>query len=302
MTIRNAAPSDLDRLMELEMLTFPAAEAAEPATFAYRIAHFGEWFLVAEEEGRIVGFINARPTSDPVIMDGLYETHDLPIGKSLAILCLETDPVRQRRGVAGMLLREIIERARNAGMQSLVLACKNHLIPYYAKFGFAVAGVSASAHGGAKWNDMTLDLKTAQDMIEYRTNEPIAAQTLAALYRSVGWEGYADRPDALAQAARRSVFSAAAWESGHLVGFMRVVGDGAFIAYIQDILVRPDRQRSGVGSRLLQLALKSCSDIRQIVLLTDDTPQTRAFYEKNGFSEPDRLGLVSYVRFNPQTR
>jgi GNAT superfamily N-acetyltransferase len=143
--------------MELETLTFPAAEAAEPATFAYRIAHFGEWFLVAEEEGRIVGFINARPTADPAITDALYEANMLPAGKSLAILCLETDPASQRRGVAGMLLREIIERARGVGMQALVLACKDRLIPYYATFGFAVAGVSASAHGGARWNDMTLN-------------------------------------------------------------------------------------------------------------------------------------------------
>lgn len=136
-------------------------------------------------------------------------------------------------------------------------------------------------------------------MIEYRKNEPVDPQTLAALYRSVGWECYANRPDALAAAARRSVFSAAAWENGDLVGFIRVVGDGAFIAYIQDILVCPHRQRSGIGTRLLEFVLESCRAVWQIVLLTDDTQATRAFYEKAGFSEPGRLGLVSYVRFNP---
>lgn len=136
-------------------------------------------------------------------------------------------------------------------------------------------------------------------MIEYRKNEPVDPQTLAALYRSVGWEGYASLPDALAAAARRSVFSAAALENGDLVGFIRVVGDGAFIAYIQDILVCPHRQRNGIGTRLLEFALESCRAVRQIVLLTDDTQATRAFYEKAGFSEPGRLGLVSYVRFTP---
>lgn len=136
-------------------------------------------------------------------------------------------------------------------------------------------------------------------MIEYRENEAVAPETLAALYRSVGWEGYANQPEALAAAAARSFFTFGAWEDGALVGFIRVVGDGAFIACVQDILVRPDHQRRGVGSHLIALALERCRKIRQIALMTDDAPATRAFYEKNGFSEPAKLGLVSYVRFNP---
>lgn len=60
MDIRAAQPGDLDRLMEIEALTFPPAEAAPRATFAFRIAHFPEWFYVAEEGGEIVGLLNGR--------------------------------------------------------------------------------------------------------------------------------------------------------------------------------------------------------------------------------------------------
>lgn len=39
-------------------------------------------------------------------------------------------------------------------MRAIVLACKDRLIPYYLKFGFREAGISAFVHGGAVWRDM----------------------------------------------------------------------------------------------------------------------------------------------------
>ena len=44
-------------------------------------------------------------------------------------------------------------------MRALMLACKAPLAPYYEKFGFALLGASASAHGGASWLDMALAAK-----------------------------------------------------------------------------------------------------------------------------------------------
>ena len=41
-----------------------------------------------------------------------------------------------------------------------------------------------------------------------------------------------------------------------LVGLVRVVGDGASIAYVQDLLVHPDWQRRGIGARLLRDAME----------------------------------------------
>jgi len=156
--IRNAAVEDLDRLMEIERATFPAAEMAERETFAWRIGRFGEWFFVAEQDGRVVALACSRPCEKAMVTDALYETGELPGGATLAVLSLETDPAHGRQGVAGALLRHTVERARDCGMEALVLACKDNLIPYYEKFGFRLAGASASEHGGAKWNDMKLVL------------------------------------------------------------------------------------------------------------------------------------------------
>lgn len=159
MEIRYATPRDLERIMEIEALTFPAAEAATREIFAYRIEHFSEWFFVALEDGRVVGLLCARPSAQRRMTDALYEPAELPAGDTLALLSLETDPARQRRGVAAALIRHAIGKARDAGMRALMLACKAPLAPYYEKFGFALLGASASAHGGASWLDMALALR-----------------------------------------------------------------------------------------------------------------------------------------------
>lgn len=42
------------------------------------------------------------------------------------------------------------------GCAGLVLTCKEHLLHYYAKFGFVSEDVSHSTHGGAVWYQMRL--------------------------------------------------------------------------------------------------------------------------------------------------
>lgn len=162
MEIRYATHFDLERIMEIEALTFPAAEAAKRETFAYRVEHFSEWFFVALEEGRVVALLCARPSAQGRMTDALYEPEELPAGDTLAVLCLETDPAHQKRGVAAALLRHAIGKARDAGVRALMLACKAPLVPYYERFGFALLGASASAHGGARWLDMALALSREQ--------------------------------------------------------------------------------------------------------------------------------------------
>ncbi|MCW2832312.1 MAG: N-acetyltransferase [Nocardioides sp.] len=108
---------------------------------------------------------------------------------------------------------------------------------------------------------------------------------LAGLYDAVGWSAYTRDLDALERAMEGSARVVTARRDDRLVGLTRVVSDGVTIAYIQDILVHPDEQRSGVGRRLVTEALAPYADVRQKVLLTDDEPGQRAFYESLGFAE-----------------
>ncbi|MDN5558482.1 MAG: GNAT family N-acetyltransferase [Ruaniaceae bacterium] len=63
------------------------------------------------------------------------------------------------------------------------------------------------------------------------------------------------------------------------------MGDGLTIVYLQDILVSPDHHRSGIGRELFRRVLEPYEDVHQKVLMTDDEPGQRAFYEAMGFTE-----------------
>ena len=45
--------------------------------------------------------------------------------------------------------------------------CKEHLIPYYEKFGYRNCGVSESVHGGAVWYDMRLTFSEEEKIYEF---------------------------------------------------------------------------------------------------------------------------------------
>nr|NLD40605.1 GNAT family N-acetyltransferase [Actinomycetales bacterium] len=110
------------------------------------------------------------------------------------------------------------------------------------------------------------------------------------LYDSVGWSRYTRDPDGLERALANSGFVLEAWDGNDLVGLVRCLSDGDTILYLQDILVRPSHHRRGIGKKLVQEAIEQYPNrIRQIVLITDDEPYQRSFYESLGFTEISEL-------------
>lgn len=109
---------------------------------------------------------------------------------------------------------------------------------------------------------------------------------VVALYRSVGWTAYTDDPARLVAALHGStrVFTARD-DAGHLIGLARTVSDGCTIVYVQDVLVSPEHQQTGIGRDLMDALVAESTSIRQIVLLTDAEPGQRAFYESIGLTE-----------------
>ena len=85
------------------------------------------------------------------------------------------------------------------------------------------------------------------------------------------------------------------------MGLARVISDGASVCYLQDVLVHPDEQRNGTGRQLVLAALEPYAGVRQKVLLTDDEPGQRAFYESLGYTEVHEHAdgsLRAFVRFD----
>ena len=134
--------------------------------------------------------------------------------------------------------------------------------------------------------------------LAYLMNDAPTQEELIALYTSVGWTAYTSKPTMLQAAIAGSTAVVTARDDGHLVGLARVISDGQTIVYLQDILVAPTHHRTGVGRELLRRVLAPFEHVRQKVLLTDDEPAQRAFYESAGYTgiESHEPRLRAFVR------
>lgn len=159
MEITTATMADLDALAAIEAACFPAAEAATREELAARLSTYGNHFFIARaEDGAAIGFIDGMVTDEKDLLDELYADagrHDEK-GAWQMIFGLNTLPAYRRRGVAAALIEAMCAAARAQGRRGVVLTCKEHLLPYYAKFGFVDEGVSDSTHGGVVWHQMRL--------------------------------------------------------------------------------------------------------------------------------------------------
>lgn len=133
-------------------------------------------------------------------------------------------------------------------------------------------------------------------MIRTVENRIVTLEDVLPLYEAVGWTNYTTKPEMLEVAYKNSLHILAALnEEEKLVGVLRAVGDGASILFIQDILVYPEYQHQGIGTKLLQQTLEKYKNVYQIQLATDDSTKTVSFYESNGFTNLTSLNCVSFI-------
>ena len=125
--------------------------------------------------------------------------------------------------------------------------------------------------------------------------------TYLMLRKKVGWvplsAGQAEK------AIENSLYLLVAYEDGEPVGMGRLVGDGAVICYIQDLIVIPSHQGKGVGGRLIEQLITHVKEIQlpatQMMLDLMCATGRQEFYEKYGFlARPTvRLGpgMIQYL-------
>lgn len=158
MEIRKARVEEIEEIINIEKECFPIEEAAKGNQIRKRFECFGEKFIVAVVENKIVGLINGCCTDKEELPDELYHNASLhkPDGLYQTVFGLEVLPEYRRKNIATQLLNYYIQISIEEGKKGIVLTCKDYLVKYYEKFGFENRGTSASSHGGAKWNDMVL--------------------------------------------------------------------------------------------------------------------------------------------------
>ena len=134
------------------------------------------------------------------------------------------------------------------------------------------------------------------------TNRIPTVAEYQALIAAVGWKPR--DPVAVERALANSSFVVCAEHSGTTVGMGRVIGDGGLHYYLSDVVVHPDWQRRGVGTRIVTElnawleAIPFPNTHVGVVALRG----LREFYEKLGYTAQGPEGPAMYRWVNESAR
>ena len=163
MKIRQARFSDLDRILEIEIENFSLEEAIPRSVFEAHLQEIQNSFLVAEKEGRILGYIEGPVVPQRHLQDQSFteevEDHSHRSGGYISVTCLSIAKEAQALGVGKRLLTALKEVALEQEREGINLTCHDYLIPYYEKHGFVNEGISQSNFAGETWYDMVWENK-----------------------------------------------------------------------------------------------------------------------------------------------
>ncbi len=122
----------------------------------------------------------------------------------------------------------------------------------------------------------------------------VAPAALADLYRAVGWRRGGEPPEAdelerLGRLIAGSAMVASAWDGPLLVGFGRCLTDGAFIGYINNLAVRPQYWRRGIGRRLVDILT---APYPEVMFMVSAVPEVAPFFEHLGYKAYETVWMA----------
>ena len=101
-----------------------------------------------------------------------------------------------------------------------------------------------------------------------------------------------------------SLYTLVAYKDGKAVGMGRIVGDGAIICYVQDLIIRPEVQGEGIGGLILEslrsfvvnIGFPGTTMMFDLMCARGREP----FYKKHGFiarpTESLGPGMIQYLK------
>ncbi|KAJ1305177.1 hypothetical protein OPQ81_000208 [Rhizoctonia solani] len=164
---------------QIEAAGYPADEAASLDALRYRQSVAPELFLgafipTAPKPRALIGFIVATLSPSPTLTHHSMEVHEPePKPSSVCIHSVCVASAARGQGVASKLLREYLDRLEHIpDVARVLLICKAHLKPLYARAGFEEVGPSTVVHGKDPWFEMRK---------QFNRDQPSQAAVLAAL-------------------------------------------------------------------------------------------------------------------------
>lgn len=134
-------------------------------------------------------------------------------------------------------------------------------------------------------------------MIEYKEFDAKYINEVIKIYEKAGWLAYIGDKEKLIRAFNNSLYIMGAFEENNLIGFIRCIGDGEHIVYVQDLIIDVEYKRQGIGRSLINRAMDKFSSVRMLTLITDLANEvSNSFYKAMGFKKLDDSGLVGYFR------
>lgn len=121
--------------------------------------------------------------------------------------------------------------------------------------------------------------------MEYKINDKELKANVFISFVNQVWKGSYDMEKT--ELALSKTLNITAYDAGTLVGCLRILTDGYFFGTITELLVLPEYQKRGIGSKLLQLA----KETSPTMLYFGAQPGVESFYEKNGCEK----SLQSYI-------
>ena len=138
MIIRRVTMDDLEEVVNLESAAFKMTKEQTKNDMMGRIENYPDTFLVAQEDGKVIGHIFGPAFNKRYIEDELYFNNhpNQKDDRYQMILSLAVLPAYRKQGIATKLIEALAQEARKQNRQAISLTCLPKLIKFYEKRGF----------------------------------------------------------------------------------------------------------------------------------------------------------------------
>jgi predicted GNAT family N-acyltransferase len=119
-------------------------------------------------------------------------------------------------------------------------------------------------------------------MLEYSFDRSIPISGLQALLRQTTWANTRQEAD-IAESIDNTPMQLGVWDGDCLVAYARVITDGRFRAFIDDVVVDQSLRGTGIGAEIMKRLLERLSSVEGVFLLASN--KNAGYYSRFSFQQ-----------------